>query len=255
MRRCDTLVVLALIGLVIAGGAGASDYDPYKIPKDQLQTRVHKIALVPIALPADTPDADGVRQRLERMITQKLTSKGYTSIPSTEYGKIWLRMAHQLGGIYDPITGEPDKDKLKTAHDYTARELSERLGADTLLDSYVVIGELLPYVKPGLPMPHFFAGDEILVWQGKPIEAGDPHFFDAPEGNLPQKVFGTRLNVGIYDLAGTHLYGISVDMQWTKVFVARNHEDRPVTQLYQDPSILEHAVNVVLDPLVPAQPK
>lgn len=249
------MTLLALIGLVAAGGAAAADYDPYKIPKDQFPARVHKIALLPFALPGDTPDADAVRQRLERMITQKLTSKGYASIPSSEYDKIWTHMAHQLGGIYDPITGKPDKEKLQTARDYTARELSERFGTDTLLDSYVVIGELLPYVKPGLPMPHFFAGDEILVWQGKPIEAGDPHFFDAPEGNLPQKVFGTRLNVGIYDLAGTHLYGISVGMQWTKIFVARSHEDRPVTQLYQDPGILEHAANVVLDPLVPAQPK
>lgn len=238
-RAHDAAAVLLLAAAFAAGPSAAESFDPYAIPKEQFQARVHTIVLKPLDLRAKTPNADAVRQQFEALLTGGLRAKGYTVVPSREYERIWREMSARLGGTFDPVTGEPVKEKYEAAREHTARELARLHGADAILDPYIRISDA---GWGGFFV--FSTWHEALRWQGGQIVA-------AP-ATMPQRVLGAFLNVVISDLAGIELYGMRAGIEWTAVYAARGHEDKPIEQIYDEPDRNQHAVDIALERLIPA---
>lgn len=247
-RRCWIAAAVMLCG--IAGRAPAEEFTPYVIPAEQFAARVHRIALQPLALPAGTERAAAVRAELEGLITAALRAKGYVVVESTAYDAIWRQMATRLGGTFDPVTGARRDEAFAAARDHTGRELARLHEVDAILDPFVTIGAAPYGATGGLEFGPFFSyetWDEPLLWEGRTI-AGSV-------ANRPQQVRGSYLNVIITDLAGDTLYGIRSGIEWTDVYAARGHEEKPPAQRFATPERNRRAVSIALDPLVAASPR
>ena len=204
--------------------AAAGSFNPYAVPREQVQARVHTIALNRVVLPPGTADADAVRDRFESLIMARLQAQGFKTVPAAAYEEVWGAMSARVGGVFNPVTGRADEKKFETVREHTARELEHRHGADAILDAFVTVGYALPGTTFGLPMGHYALWGQAIPWQGKPIPE--------PPVNRPQQVRATYLDVILRDLAGTKLYGIRLGIEWVRVYVARSYEDRPPAELY-----------------------
>lgn len=232
-------VAIGIWGAVVAPGSGAEEFDPYEIPQEQFQARVHTVALKPFGVPWDTANNDAVRQTFETLITEGLRAKGYTVVSSAEYEKVWQQMSERLGGTFDTVTGEARKAEYDAAREHSGRELARLHGVDAILEAFIYIDDA--------PFGGFFAystWDESLRWQGRTIPVAT--------WTRPQKVFGAHLNVVIRDLAGTKLYGIACGIEWTAVYAARGYEEKAPHLLYDEPDRNRRAVDIDLRPLIPA---
>lgn len=234
-------LALLLISILQAGRANA-DGDPYAVPRESVRTRVKTIALRPVVLPPATADAPAARAAIEGAVTRTLQAKGYAVIPSTEFENIWHRMAQQLGGVFDPITGKLDEKKHAVAYDFTARELATRFRADAALLPAVSQDELVAS-DGGFK---FWAAGEAITWRGEPLRPG------LGGANRPQRVLGTYLAVFLHDPQGNGMYALRAPLEWNRVYVARSYEGRPPRDLYK-PAHVQRVVDATLDPLVAPQ--
>ena len=131
------LIVLTLI--VVGGCATSPPYDPYRVPKSQVHSQVKTIALSPVSLPRVARQAEGVKGRIESLITTKLEKAGYIVVPSKEFGAIWDRLAEQIGGFFDPVTGKANEERIKTVREHARREMVTRFKVDALLHPRVQV--------------------------------------------------------------------------------------------------------------------
>jgi hypothetical protein len=238
--RC---VALSLAAVLFAGGdARGEENDPYLVPKEEVQRKVRTIALTPVVLPAGTEDPEPVRQLFESLLVQKLQRKGFTTVPSAEFASTWLRMSERLGGVYDPLTGEPREGQYDAAWEHTTRELARRFSADAVLQPVVGPGDWIPGVKLALPREYYAILGEAITWRGKPIFASAPNF--------PQKLRGVALGVRLFDLTGAPMYAYSAGIEWYQVYIARSREDRPRREMYASAERNQGAVDRALDSLI-----
>ncbi len=238
-----TGTVALAFALCVVTRATADDFNPYVIPREQFATRVHTIALVPVSLPAEAPNPEAVGSLIEGMVAETVRAKGYAVVDSSVWAIVWRRMSEQVGGTYDPMTGSVRQEAFKAVWEHTSRELARLHGVDAILTASVSQGRA-PFGRD------FFSGyatwDEWLTWRGERI---GPHIM-----HTPQLVLGTYQDIVIRDLAGTKLYGISVGIQWTTVYIARGYERRPLGELYS-PAHLRKAIDTDLEPLIHAKGK
>ena len=215
-------------------------FNPFSMPKEMVQERVHTIALRAVRVPPNTRKMIG--PMFESLIAQGLQEQGYQTLPPNEFERIWREMSERLGGIYNPGTGESYEERHDAAWQHTTRDLARRLSADAVLDARVVAGEIP--LRWGLRLTGFywFAADEIVQWRGEGIGASESK-------HMPQKVLGTYLNVSLYDLSGARMYAVTSPIEWTKVFIARSYEERDQVELYLDDERNRDAVAKTLRPL------
>jgi hypothetical protein len=225
----------------------AAEFDPYKVPREVVAGRIDAVALWPVLLPPGTEDSAALEARLEKMLVAALESKGYRAIASAEYLAAWLEPAAKVGGVFDPVTGQPDEEKFTTVRDFARREVAARHGVDAILIAHVTADVVHPWVKPRFMHPgEFHAFDQMLVWQGRPLQAH--------RDNQPQSVSGTFLNVVLEDLKGARMYAIRAPIEYTRIYLLGSYEDVPSSVLYKDQARLQSAVDTALGPLVARQP-
>lgn len=226
--------------LLVALGANADEYDPYKIPREQFRSEVAVIALQPVQVVAEIPGRDQIERHLEELARAKLESKGYRVVEPAVVEAKWIETSKTIGGVYDPVTGIADEAKQKTVREYTGRELEREHAADAFLLLRVAYNDMLPWSAGAFSV--WKSGDEDLTWEGEGLN-GDLL-------NVPQRVIGAYLNVVIFDLAGEPLYSIRAPLQWTRIYMARSYYDRPPPELFADPERSRKAVDETLGPLL-----
>ncbi len=133
------LRLMVLFIVLIGSGCAAKQppYNPFKIPEDQLRSKIHTIALVPIIAPDGLEKPDQVKAKFESLLDAKLRKLGFKVIPSREYDAIWKKMMDKVGGYFDPVTGKRDDAKFKAVKTHTLREVNSKLKADAVLYSAI----------------------------------------------------------------------------------------------------------------------
>ena len=127
------------IGILFTGCATMSPYDtcqacnPFKVERNQILSKVKTIAIVPIEIPRKMDRAPQIAERYESLITAELKRAGFNVIPSKEYVAVWDPMVKQIGGIFDPKTGELDQKKFKTVRELSFREMASKKKVDAFL--------------------------------------------------------------------------------------------------------------------------
>ncbi|MCX8072058.1 MAG: hypothetical protein N3C12_06365 [Candidatus Binatia bacterium] len=169
------------------------------------------------------------------MLTRLLRQRGYRTVGSDVVGPVWRRYASQVGGLFDPITGDAYEAKWRTACGYVSRDLAHSHGIDVLAVSF--ISERPFYVQyEGFRIPN--VAYEPLTWFGRPVE------------DLPQLIFVLRLNLLLMEPDGRVLYEISVPTQWRTVYVARSYYRRPDDELLST-GVVQRAVGWLVEDLQP----
>ena len=133
MVRRSLLTATLVIVLLGAGCATTPPYNPFKIAQDEFYGRIKTIAMAPVVVPGDLEDPEPAKAKFESLIEAKLREVGFSVVPSRESSEIFEKMNKQLGGIFDPVTGERDETKLKTVREHALRELSTKFKADAVL--------------------------------------------------------------------------------------------------------------------------
>lgn len=137
-----THVLSALIGLSASVAFADHGQEPdadFKIPRAELLSTIKKIGVMPIRVPAEVPDADGVSARYEAEIVARLTSAGFVVTPPSAMREIRERTKATLGGLYDPMTGRPIQEKVVAFNEFSDNEYLASHQVDALIQPAIVV--------------------------------------------------------------------------------------------------------------------
>src|SRR2546429_1494880 len=115
------------------GGAPASESKPFGIPEEEFRTKVKRIALAPIAVPPRLGVPEPAKLRVDALIETKLQEAGFATFPAREWGEVFTRTQQEVGGLFDPRTGDLDEAKVKTILARTIEDIRGRFQLDAVL--------------------------------------------------------------------------------------------------------------------------
>jgi len=135
VARYGWVASLALALLVApANAANAS----FTIPRAQLLATIKTIGVMPVEVDESVPKPDELAARAEQEIAARLQGGGFTVVPASEMRSIRSRGAATLGGIYDPHTGLPNREKLQALQEFSEEECRNQHPVDAILQVSIV---------------------------------------------------------------------------------------------------------------------
>ncbi len=108
-------------------------YNPFLVPADTVRSVVHTVIVTPTVPPGGVLVSAMAASRIDSVIEARLRQGGYSVVPAAEYSRIWDGVLRQMGGFFDPITGQRDEEKFETARKELLRELRGRFDTQVLL--------------------------------------------------------------------------------------------------------------------------
>lgn len=239
------LTFLALVPGVAPAAAGENTggYDPFVIPAARFHAEVKKVALVPIDISGSPETFGAVRNDVETRFAQALAAQGFQVVASAEYRRVWSTLAGRLGGVYDPVTGEPVTEKWKTCFDLVARELARDHAVDAVVMPVLSYGSM-DWSSSGFLGLATVMGEQVTM-HGKSVRGMGPL--------AANRIVGSWFGVVVRDLAGAELFDLRYPIQWSRVFSARSWADRPDGE-FRDPADVQRAVDFVAAALGGASP-
>jgi hypothetical protein len=130
--------VAALLPLAHGSPPAAATDTPFKVPRPQLIATIKAVGVLPVQVPDATPDADAVAQRLESELLARLAPAGFAVVPPEAMKEIRARARTAIGGVYDPLTGTPNQDKVRAFREYITKEYLHEHPVDAWLAVRVV---------------------------------------------------------------------------------------------------------------------
>jgi hypothetical protein len=131
--RKRVYVSVLMLAFVVGGCATTPTYNPFQIPQSDFHLKIKTIAMSPLVIPKWIGSPEAVKSKMEDRIRAQLEEAGFKIIPPEKFQEIWDRLLDQMGGVFDPLTGEIDKEKLETIRSYARREVSLKYGVDAFL--------------------------------------------------------------------------------------------------------------------------
>lgn len=229
---------MSIVAALLLNACARQPYDPFKTPAADLRSRVRTIALAPLIASSALVDSAAARARLEPMVSEQLRTGGFTVVPSEDMEAMWRRAAGDLGGVFDPISGETKKDTFEAVRAAVYRDLASQRSVDAVL--YLSVAPVTILV-PGASVP-YCGITEPLYW---PSSAGSLR----EEATLAVVLC---LNAVLYDLEGRELYGIRHGLETVETYAAQTRAVRPLAQRLQNQPRLVEAVNATVAPLAAA---
>ena len=239
--RLLTVCALMLIGVSCAT---STPYDPFVKTKDEIKHSMPVLAMRPVML-AEFSRHDEVATRYEMLVTEQLESAGFTVIPSNEFAAVWDPMVEQLGGLYDPITGETDTEKLDAARQHTTNELIAKFSING-------------FVAPRIDVTKAGWYGNTATWDGVKDETTGKGGFWASlaAANFQGSVPALSLIVPIYDTNGDAVYVGRGGIQLFAHFKGGKFIDVPESMWFVEPERDANAALIAMRELVadPATP-
>lgn len=236
MQRYIHIIIFACL-ITFSTGCAVTPYDPFTKSRSEIFNTVDVLCMVPINL-MDFERKDEVAARYEALITERLETAGFKVISSSEFSSVRDPMIEQLGGVFDPLTGEADEEKLEAVRLHTMNELIAKFDIDA-------------YVSPRVVATQASWGGNSATWDGvKDDTTGKEGFWatlsaaDAT-GTIP----ALSLILPLTSTSGETYYvgrgGIQLLAHYDYGFV-----DVPESMWFVEPERDVNAVNVALAPLL-----
>ncbi len=110
-------------------------YNPFLVPADTVRSVVSTVIVTPTVPPEGVFVSATAALQIDTIIEARLRQAGYSVVPAAEYSRIWDGILLQMGGFFDPITGQRDEEKFQVARKELLRELKGRFDTQVLLYS------------------------------------------------------------------------------------------------------------------------
>lgn len=120
------IAALPMFCCLAFGPALAADLPDPQAVRTQLKT----VAVVPLRVPADTPNREQVEQRIDKAVEDRLAAAGLTVIPATKMRELQDKVRTALGGYFDPRTGMRDEKKWEAYESHVTSEFRRQYPAD-----------------------------------------------------------------------------------------------------------------------------
>ncbi len=135
-------VLFSLLGFFAAEAYAGHEQGPdasFKIPRAELISTIKTVGMMPITVAAEVPDVDGVSARYEAELVERFTAAGFSVVPPSGMREIRERIQTTLGGIYDPVTGHPIKERVEALSERSHDEYLASHKVDALLQPAIVL--------------------------------------------------------------------------------------------------------------------
>jgi len=239
MQRYIHVVISACL-IAIGTGCASTPYDPFVKSRSEVFSAVQIVSMQPVSL-ADFDRKDEVAARYEALITERLQAAGFTVIPSNEFSAIWDPMLRQLGGVFDPITGEADEEKLKAVRTHTTNELIAKFEIDGFVTPRIDVTEASWY-------------SNTATWDGvKEASSGKGGLLASllmTNANYQGSIPALSLILPIHNTSGEAYYVGRGGIQLFAHFNLGSFTDVPESMWFVEPERDVNAVNVALAPLL-----
>jgi hypothetical protein len=233
-----------IIGLIACACTSPSlhPYQTYLPSKTRFYSQVKSVACVPVTYD-DSKEAKELSDKVGRLIAAKLQKRNIKSIHHQQWATCWKAEMEKVGGIYDKITGEADKEKLETMWKECVRQMKIQHRVDAVVD-------------PSLMVTSAVLTSDIARWHGVEVDTRSfgTRFWGG--GSYSGRVPALSLLVTIYDPQGKKLFenagGIEVlsDISGS----GESAELVPKKQILKSWGKLSRAVDIAFEPLIPTQP-
>ncbi len=246
--------LLALGGLIAATALayyGGGPYYEFAVPRADILTSVQTIGVLPLAVTDEVPDPEAVSARYEAEIVKRLQAAGFTVVAPGVMREIQQKIKATLGGMYDPMTGQPIKEKFDAYNEFSTTEYLAAHKVDAIL-------------RPLIRVRAARFGANTAQWDG----ASDSSSGRSASGNFWAAMTGTTLSgtvpalslvVRLTDAGGKVLYtaagGIQV-LGYARVEVhnllatSMKQLDVDPKSIMTDPARDARALALALDPLL-----
>lgn len=124
---------------IVQNSVSAAAESAFKVPRQTIVETVKTIAVMPLKVAEGVPDSEGVALRYESQVASRLEGAGFTVIPASTMREILERLKKTLGGLYDPMTGDPNKEKVKAFNEFARNEFASTYKPDALLRMAVTV--------------------------------------------------------------------------------------------------------------------
>jgi hypothetical protein len=104
-------------------GSAAKEESPFLVPRDQILGSIHTIVLGPLLTNGFTPPVE-VAARYRSLVHERLVKLGWDVVDSDQLNSAFGAAIKQVGGLYDPMTGKVDPDRLRTLTQAAIKALS-----------------------------------------------------------------------------------------------------------------------------------
>jgi hypothetical protein len=201
------------------------------------------IALASTVVVAEMEDMEPVTVEFDSLIETSLREAGFSVVPAREFSQLLEKAANQVGGVYDPETGEPDREKIRTIQGLAIGELRSRFEPDAVLypTIEVVVVE--------------FDGNKVR-WLGTDecATTGDLKLFGCGTGMPGASLPALTLFVTIRDMDGSIIFrnggGIQLQTKYKAQFGGWSARQVPRDELFVDKERSMAAVTIALNPIV-----
>jgi hypothetical protein len=126
-----SLLVTSILALHTTPASAANV--TFAVPRAELVTSIKTIGVMPVEVDEAVPNPDEVAAKLEQDIEERLRHTGFTVIPASAMRAVRARGLATLGGLYDPVTGLLNREKLEALREFSTQEYRLRHAVDGTL--------------------------------------------------------------------------------------------------------------------------
>ena len=238
LLRIITTGLVCFLGVSCA--SQAVPYNSFKKTQDQFYKEIKTIALTPLDVPEGLGDQPSLNAQFESSVEAELKKAGFEVVPSKVYKDIWDGRIRQMGGYFDPRTGQVEKAKYEAIVEYARKQLKSRYNADALLYSAIC------FVRVE------FLGN-VARWDGTSEVIEEPGKKSETQGSTGALSFCVRIE----DIQGVESYvnrgGIQLlsKLKTSRIdYRKREFINVPEDEILNNQERNEAAVKIALSPLI-----
>ncbi len=241
MKHCRRALTFVFLVAAITGCVTPA-YDSFVISRSEIYERVDTLAMMPLQCP-DFDRKEEVSARYEALITERIEAAGFKVIPSEESSSIINSKIEQMGGMFDPKTGQVAEEKQQALRDHLVQEMNAKFDIDAYMVPKIVI------VKAG------WSGNSAY-WSGvTDTVSGKTGFWASfKNSNMSGSIPAMSLYVTLRGKTNSEGYylgrgGIQLVAHYGETFM-RGFVDIPESEWFVDQDKDVTAVNIALSALV-----
>lgn len=133
--RTALVILLALFANV---SIAKSKEEAPAVNRAAIHAAIKTVGMMPIRVPGYLPDVDGLARRYEAEVQARLKAAGFEVVGPDAMREINARLAKSMGGLYDPMTGEPSEEKVEAHAKFARTEYLSLHKVDGFLEMAIV---------------------------------------------------------------------------------------------------------------------